>query len=172
MAARRLLLCVLPLTLIVACASEPAPGLDGTTESSAPPAVIAEVDEMNTLGIGDEVPIEMVFAQFVEAVRTGDAGAVAAFVQFPLDAGVPVERDAFLSEFYPNYLGEHDASFARIVAEATPEELEPLDDGRFQYMALDSGWCEEEPECSGAAMIFYFAREGETWRINEIQFAG
>ncbi|NNF57649.1 MAG: hypothetical protein HKN04_05345 [Rhodothermaceae bacterium] len=173
---RVLLACTLLLTLAACTAeTEPPPGSDEaveTVESSAPPAVVAEADEMNTLDAGDEVPIEMVFTQFVEAVRTGDAEKVADFVRFPLAGAEVPDRTAFVRDFYPHYLGEHDQSFTDIITDGSPEDLVAYDDGRYYFMALDEGDCADEPECSGAAMIFYFAPEGETWQINEIQFAG
>ena len=163
------------LLTVAACSSapEPTPGPD-TIEASVAPTVGAEAGEMNTLGAGDDVAIERVFTQFVEAVRAGDAAHVAEFIRFPLtlDDGTEVDRAAFLSAFYPDHMGQPDGSFRQVILNGSADDLEAFDDGRYYFMALDRGGCEEDPECSGAAMIFYFAPEGDSWVIDEIQFAG
>ncbi|MDX1421248.1 MAG: hypothetical protein R3181_14880, partial [Rubricoccaceae bacterium] len=64
-------------------------------------------------------------------------------------------------------------SFRAQVLRGTADDLDRLADGRYQYVALDEACEEDSPEiCFESAMIVIFAPAGETWVIDEIQFAG
>src|SRR5690606_9335415 len=118
-------------------------------------------------------PIEAFLARFQDAVRRGDAAAVADLARFPIAGAEVPDRAAFVSEFYPTYLGEHGETFRDRVLRGTTADLERLDDGRYQYVSLVESCEEDSPDiCYESAMIFYFAPAGETWVIDEIQFAG
>lgn len=150
------LLCV----VLAACAAEP----------QAPPAPSPPAAAPTTV---EDEPVEAFLARFQEAVRRGDAEAVADLARFPIAGAEVPDRETFLSEFFPTHLGEGEWSFRDRVLRGTPDDLERLDDGRYQYVSLVESCEENSPgECYESAMIVYFAPEGETWVIDEIQFAG
>ena len=164
----RFLLLLAPLAL-AACSSSPdAPASSPPTESPAPTSpVAAEAPAAES--------IEAFLSRFQDAVRRGDAEAVADLARFPLPTamGDVPDRAAFVSEFYPTYLGEHDDSFRERVLRGTAGDLEPVEDGRYSYVSLIESCEENSPgDCFESAMIFYFAPDGETWVIDEVQFAG
>ena len=142
---------------LVACAS-PSGAAPSAPASVAPPA--------------DE-PIEAFFARFQAAVRDDDLDALAAMTRFPL-AGAEVDREAFVNDLYPAYLQAGD--FRDALLAASPDALEPTEDGGYRYQALVAYSEEGEAVENGdyeSAILFVFAPDGAgSWQLAEVWFAG
>ena len=113
------------------------------------------------------------FARFKSTVRANDAEAVANMAEFPFEMG-GLERDAFLTEFYPSILGE--GGFRDRLLAGSPAALRDEGDGRYSFSALVTGCGDVEMEgefdCESAA-VFYFGRNAEGhWRLVDVMLAG
>lgn len=125
----------------------------------------------------EDEPIEVFFARFQKAVRSGDREAVAALVRFPL-AGIEADRATFFADHYMPLLGE--GPFRNALLDGTPAELEEGDDGSYAFVAIvgydangevvtdEEGVAETE-----SAMVLIFRPDGAgSWQLTEIQLAG
>lgn len=152
------------LVVVAACAAEPeAPAVPASPASAPPAPTEAAADE----------PIEAFFARFQAAVRDHDLDALTAMARFPL-GGAEADREAFVSDLYPAYLQEGD--FRDVLLAATPDDLEPTDDGGYTYQALvnynEDGEVVEHGDYE-SAVIFVFEPDGAgSWQLTEVWFAG
>src|SRR5690606_40133770 len=107
------------------------------------------------------------------AARDRDLDALAAMARFPL-GGAEADRDAFVSDLYAAYLQQGD--FRDVLLAATPDDLEPTDDGGYTYQALvnydEDGEVVEHGDYE-SAVIYVFEPDGAwSWQLTEVWFAG